>query len=202
MNLLAYRFPQSDLTLKPGSVKGDRALCLVYADTRAYQDALDAAGVVWATTIVAVNDKTVIVALTIDGVTRSASGEDTDFMSAEARAFKRACSAFGLGRYLYSIDLGWQPYDGKHFGQAAYNALQKALQPAEPWQAWTKPEDAYQWCVSTGCANATVHAKNALKKLVTERFEGAIKQSNWNEVARTFYHERLERKMEKTKVAA
>jgi len=126
-NLTAYRFSHNDLTLKPGKVSGQSALCLVYADSRAYQDALDAASVNWGTTVQAVGPKAAIVALTIDGVTRSATGEDTDLMSAEARAFKRACSAFGLGRYLYSIDLGYQPYDGKRFGQAAYAALDKAL---------------------------------------------------------------------------
>src|SRR5688572_19209767 len=96
-NLHTYRFPVSDLTLKPGKVSGQSALCLVYADVRAYQDALDSAGLVWESSVVAVNATTAIVALTLDGITRSASGEDTDFMSAEARAFKRACSAFGLG---------------------------------------------------------------------------------------------------------
>jgi hypothetical protein len=94
-NLNTYRFSQSDLTLKPGKVSGQSALCLVYADSRTYQDALDNAGVVWSTTVTAVNDKTAIVALTLDGITRSASGEDTDFMSAEARAFKRACVRLG-----------------------------------------------------------------------------------------------------------
>src|SRR5215204_3640610 len=176
MNLNSYRFPQPDLTLKPGKVSGQSALCLVYADSRAYQDALDAAGIVWATQITAVNDKTAIVSLTVDGIARSASGEDTDLMSAEARAFKRACSAFGLGRYLYNIDLGWQPYDGKRFGPAAYNALGKALaacsaQPSttEEWQSWSGPEDAYKWAVSEGVVNAIPHARNALQKLVTEK---------------------------------
>ncbi len=204
MNLNSYRFSQSDLTLKPGKVSGQSALCLVYADSRAYQDALDAAGVVWATNIVAVTDKAAIVALTVDGITRSASGEDTDFMSAEARAFKRACSAFGLGRYLYNIDLGFQPYDGKHFGQAAYTALNKALAaldttpaPVEEWQAWRSPDDAYAWAIGAGVVNAVPHAKNALKKLVDERFGGHMTMSNWPEVCKAFFHERYLREAEK-----
>jgi len=122
-----YRFPLSDLTLKPGKVSGQRALALVYADTRAYQDALDAAQVDWQTHITPVSLTAVVVQLTINGVTRSATGEDTDLMSAEARAFKRACSAFGLGRYLYSVDLGWQPFDGRQFAPAAYEALARAV---------------------------------------------------------------------------
>lgn len=202
-----YRFPVSDLTLKPGKVSGERALCLVYADSRAYQDALDGAGVTWGTTVTAVNATTAIVALTVDGVTRSASGEDTDFMSAEARAFKRACSAFGLGRYLYSIDLGWQPYDGKRFGQAAYAALDRELAAngpkqlttgdTQPWQAWQKPDDAYAWAVVEGVATCEKHARNALKKVVDQHFDGALKMSNWPTVAQYFYADRLMRQVEK-----
>jgi hypothetical protein len=30
---------------------------------------------------------------------------------AEAQAFKRACSAFGLGRYLYSLPQVWAEYN-------------------------------------------------------------------------------------------
>lgn len=207
-NLNNYRFAKSDLTLKPGKVSGQSALCLVYADSRAYQDALDTASVNWSTTITAVGPKAVIVALTLDGVTRSATAEDTDLMSAEARAFKRACSAFGLGRYLYDINLGFQPYDGKRFGQAAYAALDRALralEPAgareeatqEPWQTWQGPQDAYQWAVDSGAAQATPHAKNALQKLVNEQFAGQMTMTNWRDVAKAYYHERLARMAEK-----
>ena len=197
-NFIDYRFPKHDLTLKPGKVSGQSALCLVYADTRAYQDALDAAGVMWATTVTAVNDKTAIVALTVDSITRSASGEDTGFMSAEARAFKRACSAFGLGRYLYGIDLGFQPYDGKRFGQAAYDALDNVLAKLNaPWIAWQRPEDAYSWAISVGAATCNQHARNALKKLVDAQFGGALKTSTWPTVAQAFYAERIQRKAEK-----
>lgn len=204
-NFTDYRFSRSDLTLKPGKVSGQSALCLVYADSRAYQDALDHAGVAWATTITVITDKAAIVALTIDGVTRSASGEDTDFMSAEARAFKRACSAFGLGRYLYSIDLGWQPYDGKRFGPAAHQALDRALAaidptPAQPqpWQSWGGPGDAYAWAISAGAANVEQHARNALAKLVNEHFGGKMTMGNWSQIAEAYYHDRLHRKAEKS----
>ena len=215
INFHAYRFPLADLTLKPGKVSGQSALCLVYADSRAYQDALDAAGVEWQTHVQAIDTKAVVVALslTVEGqrVTRSATGEDTDLMSAEARAFKRACSAFGLGRYLYNIDLGWQSYDGKRFAQGAYNALNQALAAlapqevkmlttsaeAHPWQAWQGPSDAYSWAIGEGAANCDKHARNALKKLVDERFGGAIKVSNWPAIAEAFYHERHLRRVEK-----
>jgi hypothetical protein len=109
--------------------------------------------------------------------------------------------AFGLGRYLYSINLGWQPYDGKRFGQAAYTALDKALgqldaAPAAAWQTWQGPQDAYAWAVDTGAANAIPHAKNALVKLVDEQFDGKMTMTNWPAVAESFYHDRLTRKAE------
>jgi hypothetical protein len=206
-NLSAYRFSRSDLTLKPGKVSGERALCLVYADTRAYQNALDSASVNWDSTVQAVGPKAVIVALSIDGVTRSATGEDDDLMSAEARAFKRACSAFGLGRYIYAIDLGFQPFDGKRFGPAAAIALDKVLRgldvpaatdEAKPWQTWQGPQNAYTWAVDTGAAQAIPHARNALQKLVVEQFDGHMTMTNWPTVAAAYYHERLARLAEKS----
>lgn len=201
--LLDYRFPQSDLTLKPGKVSGQSALCLVYADVRAYQDALDLTEVCWSSSLVAVNATTAIVSLTVNGCTRSASGEDTDFMSAEARAFKRACSSFGLGRYLYGIDLGFQPFDGKRFGQAAYAALDKALAaltppaPMLPWQTWSGPQDAYSWAVDGGYANCDQHARNALNKIVTSDLGGRLTKTNWPQACELFYHNRIKRKAEK-----
>jgi hypothetical protein len=205
--LTAYRFAKEDLTLKPAKVVGERALCLVYADTRAYQDALDSSGVQWATTIQPVNDKTVIVALTIDGLTRSASGEDSDFMSSEARAFKRACSAFGLGRYLYAIDLGFQPYDGKKFAQAAYTALDKGLAAldttppvviaSEPWGAWSTPDDLYAWGISSGALRCEQHGRNALKQVVDQDLGGRLTKTNWTQACQLFFNQRQRRQLEK-----
>ena len=51
--------------------------------------------------------------VTIDGLgTHSGTGEewadeDNAMTSAEAQAFKRACSCFGLGRYFYDFDAPW-----------------------------------------------------------------------------------------------
>ena len=33
--------------------------------------------------------------------------------AAEAQSFKRACSCFGLGRYLYNLAETWVPLDGQ-----------------------------------------------------------------------------------------
>lgn len=203
-NLLAYRFPVAELTLKPGKVSGQSALCLVYADSRSYQDGLDAAGVVWSSSITAVNDKTAIVTLSIDGVCRSASGEDSDFMSAEARGFKRACSAFGLGRYLYSIDLGFQSFDGRHFAPSAYTALQRALAaldstptPEEVWQGWANVDEMMAWGVAEKVITCPQHGKNALRQVVDSDLGGHLTQDNWRQACELFYHNRLKRSEEK-----
>ena len=55
--------------------------------------------------------------VTIDGLgTHSGTGEewadeDNAMTSAEAQAFKRACSCFGLGRYFYDFDAPWVDID-------------------------------------------------------------------------------------------
>jgi hypothetical protein len=55
----------------------------------------------------------------IDGLgTHSGTGEewadeDNAMTSAEAQAFKRACSCFGLGRYFYDFDAPWVDIDDK-----------------------------------------------------------------------------------------
>jgi hypothetical protein len=57
--------------------------------------------------------------VTIDGLgTHSGTGEewadeDNAMTSAEAQAFKRACSCFGLGRYFYDFDAPWVDIDEK-----------------------------------------------------------------------------------------
>lgn len=57
--------------------------------------------------------------LTINGVTRSSTGEANDdaerenraAAAAEQQAFKRACAMFGLGRYLSELPVLWVEYD-------------------------------------------------------------------------------------------
>lgn len=57
--------------------------------------------------------------VTIDGLgTHSGTGEewadeDNAMTAAEAQAFKRACSCFGLGRYFYDFDAPWVDIDEK-----------------------------------------------------------------------------------------
>src|SRR5262245_34647203 len=108
---LAAPFPPEIVELKPGVVREEkrRALALAYVDARHYQARLDA--VVgpnsWQVAYRPWGERAVICALTILGVTRedvgeAEKGDPNQATSAAMQAFKRACAAFGLGRYLYT----------------------------------------------------------------------------------------------------
>jgi hypothetical protein len=69
---------------------------------------------------IALTERGAVCAITIFGVTKSATGDypsekgdENVATSAEAQAFKRVCIAFGLGRYLYSLPQVWADYDEK-----------------------------------------------------------------------------------------
>jgi hypothetical protein len=113
-------FHPSQVTWKPGAVKGERALALAYADLRAYMNRLDeVCGTEWSVAYEPWGEDRIICRLTIFGVTRSSTGETTNESErseiggtvAEAQAFKRASAMFGLGRYLYNLPTGWADYD-------------------------------------------------------------------------------------------
>lgn len=113
-------FHPSQITWKPGAVKGDRALALAYADLRAYMNRLDeVCGSDWSVAYEPWGESRIICRMTIMGVTRSSTGETTNEAErseiggtvAEAQAFKRAAATFGLGRYLYNLPTGWADYD-------------------------------------------------------------------------------------------
>jgi hypothetical protein len=120
--LLCKPFAPSLIELKPGAITGDksRALAMPFVDSRAYQTRLDRvvgpAG--WSVEYRPLSDRAVLCRLTILGVTREDVGEcnasdENAATSAVAQSFKRACSAFGLGRYLYSLPQIWAQYDEK-----------------------------------------------------------------------------------------
>jgi len=113
-------FHPSQVTWKPGAVKGERALALAYADLRAYMNRLDeVCGTNWAVAYEPWGEDRLICRLTIMGVTRSSTGETTNESErseiggtvAEAQAFKRASAMFGLGRYLYNLPTVWADFD-------------------------------------------------------------------------------------------
>jgi hypothetical protein len=120
---LAAPFDLDQVEIKPGATTRDkaRALALAYADMRVYFVRLDqVAGVEnWSSTY-QMTARGVVCALTICGVTKSAIGDypldaadANPATSAEAQAFKRACAAFGIGRYLYELPRIWCDYDNE-----------------------------------------------------------------------------------------
>lgn len=115
---LAEPFPASAIYWRAGSTTKDkkRAQALPYAEPRVYEDRLNAVCPGdWSVHFTPWGDNRIICELTIHGVTRSSTGEENDGFApgtaAEAQAFKRACSKFGLGRYLYDVPISWVDYD-------------------------------------------------------------------------------------------
>lgn len=122
---LSLPFHPSLVEWKPGAASKEKgvALGMAYADPRAYMNRLDElCGMEWSVTYTPWGDR-VVCHLTINGVTRSSTGEadsqsersEIAGTAAEAQAFKRACAMFGLGRYLYNLPAVWADFDGRAF---------------------------------------------------------------------------------------
>lgn len=119
---LCKPFPLWAVEVKPGATTQDktRALALAYVDARVYQTRLDrlAGPEGWQVEYRPISDRSVLCRLTVLGVTREDVGEcDTKdpnaTTSAAMQAFKRACAAFGMGRYLYGLPQPWCAYDAQ-----------------------------------------------------------------------------------------
>jgi hypothetical protein len=117
---LTAPFPPELVELRPGATTkdGKRALALPYVDMRDYQNRLDQVcgpdG--WSVSYRPWGKRAVICTLTILGITREDVGEagtadENAATIAVAQAFKRTCTGFGLGRYLYSLPQIWADYD-------------------------------------------------------------------------------------------
>lgn len=115
-------FAKADIELKPTATTKDKtkALASPYADMRVYFARLDkiCGPENWSHTLT-LSERGAVCSLTIFGVTKSACGDypqgadENPATSAESQAFKRACTAFGLGRYLYSFPQTWAAYDAE-----------------------------------------------------------------------------------------
>ena len=118
---LTAPFALEAIELLPGATSQDKQRCLAmaYADLRVYQARLDEdAGIEFWSSTYQMTARGIVCSLTICGVTKSGIGDypadsrdENAATSAEAQAFKRACSAFGIGRYLYSLPKVWCAYD-------------------------------------------------------------------------------------------
>lgn len=162
LQALQQPFHPSDIYWKPGSVSkdGTKALALPYATLRAYQNRLDdVCGAEWSVSYLPWGER-IICQLTIGGVTRASTGEpdsqaersEIAGTAAEAQAFKRACSMFSLGRYLYHLPTVWVEYDAqtRQFTDQAKAKLtgivalhyQRAMQSEAEAVASSQSEDA------------------------------------------------------------
>jgi hypothetical protein len=144
---LAEPFAASAVLWRAGSVSRDkqRAQALAYAEPRIYEDRLnEVLGPDWSCRFMSWGEQRLICELTVryqdeDGevreITRTSSGEFdsgdrvAQGTAAEAQAFKRACSKFGLGRYLYDLPMMWVAYDESSRRLTEMPALPKWAQP-------------------------------------------------------------------------
>lgn len=122
---LAAPFALDEIGFLPkGKVEREgKTLCMAlpYADPRVYEDRLNAlAPGEWSTpapiALVAGNKLICYVTVIVYGVAHTDVGEATNNeentgTEAWAQAFKRACSQFGLGRYLYDLEKEWVPFN-------------------------------------------------------------------------------------------
>ena len=143
-------FNPNDVEFRPGATTKDKtkAIGLAYVDKRIYEDRLDnIVGIEnWSVEYRHLGDNAIICRLTIAGVVREDVGEFSkddvaSFPTAVAQAFKRACSSFGLGRYLYSLPQVWAEYDAERrsFTQNGMAHLRKSS--FQQFQAYPKTED-------------------------------------------------------------
>jgi hypothetical protein len=122
---MAEPFAIATIDLLPkGAIERDgKTLCMAlpYADKRVYEDRLNVLSPgEWSTpppVALTVGQKLVVyVTVIVCGVTHTdvgeaAAGGENAATESWAQGFKRACSQFGLGRYLYDLDKQWVPYD-------------------------------------------------------------------------------------------
>jgi hypothetical protein len=147
---LTEPFSPGEVMFRAGSVSRDkkRAQALAYAEPRVYEDRLnEVLGPDWSCRFITWGEQRLICELTIRvqdkggetfDVTRTSTGEfdGSDKIAqgtvAEAQAFKRACSKFGLGRYLYDLPVAWVGYDESSRRLTKTPELPEAAKAREP----------------------------------------------------------------------
>ena len=124
-----FAFDDIDFLPKSSIERDGKTLCMAlpYADPRVYQDRLNAIAYgEWSTpppVVIAAGNKLICYVTVVlcgvphtdvgEAVLKAANGKDEENTGTEAwaQAFKRACSQFGLGRYLYDLDKEWVPFN-------------------------------------------------------------------------------------------
>lgn len=149
---LSAPFALEVIQVKPAATTRDktRALAICYVDSREYQQRLDdtVGPENWNIEYRPIGGATIaiIARLTVLGVVREDVGECENehdknaWTIATAQAFKRACAAFGVGRYLYQLPMVWVDYNQEREcitdpRQAAYEIYRQGeLLPDSPPQ--------------------------------------------------------------------
>lgn len=132
-----------EFKLEVKSKDGQKGQASTYVDPRRYMERLDQAFGVsgWSVEYKQLGDQAVIARLTItvDGqtVVREDVGEfggggKSQFPTATAQAFKRACASLGLGRYLYFLPKMWGAINQYNQFEEAEIARFKKMVPAPP----------------------------------------------------------------------
>lgn len=175
---LSEPFPATAIYWRAGAVSRDkkRAQALPYADPRVYEDRLNSVCPGdWGVTFKPWGEGRIVCELTLYGLTRSSTGEENDGFApgtaAEAQAFKRACSKFGLGRYLYDIPLNWVDYDDEKKRLLEVPSLPERFLPSKETQVTLSTERAqamYRELEKLGLLRADQHrlAGSVLKRKV------------------------------------
>lgn len=152
---LSRPFPDALIKYRVGAISKDKAKAqaLAFAPVRIYEDRLnELVPGAWSVEFEPWGDDRIVCRLTIHGATRSSTGdgagspEQISGTVAEAQAFKRACSKFGLGRHLYDLPIRWVPYDPARKSLAATTTAPYAGESRQgherEWKRSTTPKAA------------------------------------------------------------
>jgi hypothetical protein len=133
---LSAPFSLSAHQIKPVDVQPPRARVLAIVDPHEYEQRLDelVGPEGWTVEYRPLSENAVFCRLTMLGIFKEQVGEEYEAPQraclATVQAFTRACAAFGLGRYLYSLPPTWAAFDGKSFAEPAEHLLRESLKLA------------------------------------------------------------------------
>jgi len=119
--LVPFSHDHLEFKVEVKSKDGQKGQASTFVDPRRYQERLDEVfGLNWSVEYRPIGEQGVIARLTVisDGVTvvreevgEFSGGGKSQFPTATAQAFKRACASLGLGRYLYFLPKMWGMID-------------------------------------------------------------------------------------------
>src|SRR5271169_111643 len=91
--------------------------------------------------------------------------DDNGMTSADAQAFKRACSCFGLGRYFYDFPASWVDMDQNR--QPARTPVLSGWALPENWRKGMRPLSRNGTVAASNATNGKSHANGSKSPTVT-----------------------------------